>query len=185
MVYMSSDKEIMERLLSPSVLKILRLFINNEDQSYYLREVARLTKVPPASTYRILNELVDITLIKVEHIKKFKLYSLNTEKSFFLIDLLQDRKNAVLEFVNTIKEFNGVQMVVLHGKEDKNRANVLVIGNNLEADAIKRNALYIGEKFNFNLILLTLTPEQYNQMSSMGLYPGKKKILFETESTQL
>ncbi len=179
---MSSDRDIIEKLVSPSTLKILKLFVNHDDQRYYLREIAKLTKVPPASTYRILNQLVDITILKVEQIKRFKLYALNTEKSFFLVDLLQDRKNAVIEFVNTIKEFDGVQMVVLHGKEDKSRANVLVIGTNLDTDSIKRNSVYVSEKYGFNIILLTLTPEQYNQMSSMGLYPGKKKILFETES---
>lgn len=179
---MVSDREILEQLLNPSTLKILKLFINHEDQRYYLREIAKLTKVPPASTYRILLQLADIAIVKVERIKRFKLYALNTEKSFFLTELLQDRKNAVMEFVNTIKEFDGVQMVVLHGKEDKARANVLVIGNNLDADSIKRNSVYIGEKYGFNIILLTLTPEQYNQMSSMGLYPGKKKILFEAET---
>ncbi|MCF7798969.1 helix-turn-helix domain-containing protein [Candidatus Woesearchaeota archaeon] len=176
---MITDREMIEKLLSPSTLKILKLFINHDDQRYYLREVAKLTKVPPASTYRILQQLVDITILSVEQIKRFKLYSLNTEKTFFLSELLQDRKNAVAEFVNTIKEFDGVQMVVLHGKEEKDKANVLVIGTNLDTDSIKRNAVYMGEKFSFNIILLTLTPEQYNQMSSMGLYPGKKKILFE------
>ncbi len=179
---MSVDREILEKLLSPSLVKILKLFINHEDQSYYLREIAKITKVPPASTYRILKQLVDISILKLQQIKRFKLYALNTEKRFFLVDILEDRKNAVLEFVNTVKEFDGVQMVVLHGEEDKGRANVLVIGTNLDTDSIKRNAVYIGAKFNFNIILLTLTPEQYNQMSSMGLYPGKKKILFESEN---
>ena len=180
---MTTDREVLEALLSPSTLKVLRLFINNDEQSYYLREVAKLTRVPPASTFRIINQLVEIDLLKVQPIKRFKLYSLNTESRSFLYDILQDRKSAVVEFVNSIKEFDGVNMVVLHGKEDKDRANVLVIGNSLDTESIKRNAVYISEKFHFNIILLTLTPDQYNQMSSMGLYPGKKKILFEAETT--
>ena len=54
----------------------------------------------------------------------------------------------------------------------------------MDDDSIKRNALYISDKYKFNIILLTLTPDQYNQMSSMGLYPGKKKILFESEEVR-
>ncbi len=180
---MTTDRDVLEALLSASTLKVLRLFINNDEQTYYLREVAKLTRVPPASTFRIINLLVKIDIIRMQPIKRFKLYSLNTETRSFLYDILQDRKSAVVEFVNSIKEFDGVDMVVLHGKEDKDRANVLVIGNNLDVDSMKRNALYISDKFHFNIILLTLTPDQYNQMSSMGLYPGKKKILFEAESS--
>ena len=180
---MPTDRDVLEALLSPSTLKVLRLFINNDEQTYYLREVATLTRVPPASTFRIMQLLVEIDIIRMQPIKRFKLYSLNTETRSFLYDILEDRKSAVVEFVNSIKEFDGVDMVVLHGKEDKDRANVLVIGTNLDVDSIKRNGLYISEKFHFNIILLTLTPDQYNQMSSMGLYPGKKKILFEAGSS--
>ncbi|MGM5480127.1 MAG: winged helix-turn-helix domain-containing protein [Nanobdellota archaeon] len=179
---MSKNKEVLESLISPSTLKILKLFINNDDTKYYLREISKLSKVPPATTYRVLQQLVENDLLIIDQIKRMKLYYLNTENTQFLLELLQDRKSAVTEFVNTVKSFEGVQMVVLHGKEEKNRANVLVIGNNLDSESIKRNAVYMSDKYNFNIILLTLTPDQYNQMSSMGLYPGKKRILFEAEN---
>ena len=178
---MGVKREVLESLIAPSLLKIMKLFINNEDQTYYLREVSKLTRIPAASTYRILNKLVEEDIIKVNHIKKFKLYSFNRESSRFLLDLFQDRKSAVAEFVRSIKAFDGVQMIVLHGNEEKNSANVLVIGENMDNESIKRNSLYMSDKYKFNLILLTLTPDQYNSMSSMGLYPGKKKILFESE----
>lgn len=178
---MVTPREVLEGLLEPSTFRILQLFVNNDDQRYYLREIAKLTKVPPASTYRVINHLVDIGILGVEHIKRFKLYYINIEQSQFLMDILQTRKSAVVEFINTVKEFDGVQLVVLHGKEDKKKANVLVIGNDMDIDSIKRNSAYISDKFKFNIILLTLTPDQYNQMSSMGLYPGKKKILFDAE----
>jgi predicted transcriptional regulator len=178
---MAHNREILESLITPSVLKILKLFLNNEDQKYYLREIAKLTKIPPATVYRVVGQLVDNRILQVEHIKRFKLYYYNIEEAGFLADLLQDRKSAVTEFVKLAQEFEGVDMVVLHGKEDKDRANILVIGNNMDTDSIKRNALYISDKYSFKIILLTLAPEQYNQMSSMGLYPGKKRILFEAE----
>lgn len=182
MLFMSRDRDILEGLVNPSTLKILKLFINNEDQQYYLREIAKLSKVPPATTYRVLHDLVSLHIIKMEPIKKFKLYSLDYENSGFLLDILQDRKSAVSEFVDSIKSFDGVEMAVLHGKEEKDKANVLVIGTDYDKPSIERNALYISDKFKFNIILLMLTPDQYNQMTSMGLYSGKKKILFESES---
>lgn len=180
---MGTNKDLLEALISPSTLKILKLFINNEDQQYYLREVSKLARIPAATTYRILNNLCELDLIKLEQIKRFKLYTLNIDTARFLMEILQDRKSAVLEFVDSIKPFDGVQMVVLHGKEEKDKANVLVIGTGLDIESIKRNALFLSDKFKFNIILLVLSPDQYNQMSSMGLYPGRKKILFESESS--
>ncbi|MFP4119249.1 MAG: hypothetical protein ACLFTH_04310 [Candidatus Woesearchaeota archaeon] len=178
---MESKQQILESLLNPSLFKILKFLINNEDKKYYLREIAKLCRVPAATTYRIMQQLVSANIVQVEQIKRVKLYTLNTENTRFLIEILQDRKSALVEFVESIKSFDGLQMVVLHGREEKDRANVLVIGNNMDIESIKRNAVYISDKYRFNIILLTLTPEQYNQMSSMGLYPGKKKILFEGE----
>lgn len=171
----------MEGLFDQALLKVFKLFLNNPEQEYYLREVAKLTKVPPASVYRILKQLTEIKVIDLHQIKKFKLYALNGENTEFLAEIMQDRKSAVTEFVDLVKNFDGVEMIVLHGKEEKNRANILVIGTNTDSDTIKKNALYIGDKYKFNIILLTLTPDQYNQMSSMGLYPGKKRILFEID----
>ena len=179
---MADKKSVLENLLNPSLLKILKLFINNEDQKYYLREISKLTKIPAATTYRMLNQLVKCQLIVLEEMKTSKLYILNQENSNFLSEILQDRKSAIQEFVESISSFSNLDMVVLHGNEEKNKANILVIGKDMDTDSIKKNALYTSEKYKFNIILLTLTPEQYNQMASMGLYPGKKKILFESQN---
>ncbi|MGE0793402.1 MAG: helix-turn-helix domain-containing protein [Candidatus Woesearchaeota archaeon] len=178
---MSDKKHTLELLLNPSLLKILRLFINNEDQKYYLREVAKLTKIPAATTYRMLNQLVKAEILNLEQIKTMKLYTINQDNSFFLTEILQDRKSAVQDFVESISAFDNIEMVVLHGNEEKTKANVLVIGTDMDTESIKKNALYVSDKYKFNLIILTLTPDQYNQMSSMGLYPGKKRILFEKD----
>ena len=89
---MSRDRELIEALIGPSTLRILKLFINNEDQKYYLREISKLSKVPPATTYRILHDLVDKHIIAIESIKKLKLYYLDYENSGFLLNLYQDLK---------------------------------------------------------------------------------------------
>lgn len=182
MCYMQHNRDLLEALINPSTLKILKLFINNDDQRYYLREVAKLTRLPPATTFRILQHLTAHHILELEQIKKFKLYKLHFETAHFLVEVLQDRKSAVVEFVESIRAFDGLQMIVLHGKEEKEKANVLVIGTGMDIESIKRNALYMSDKFKFNIILLVLSPDQYNQMSSMGLYPGKKKILFDAET---
>ncbi len=173
-----SNKEILEGLIDENILKVLKVFINNPDQKFYLRELAKKARVPPATTYRILRKLLKLDLIVESNVKKFKFYGLHESNADFLVDILADRKNAVQAFVDLIKNDPGISLVVLHGREEKTKANILVIGEDVDQDLVRSAALEVRQKFGFNIIHLTLDPEQYNQMSSMGLYPGKKIILY-------
>lgn len=172
-------KEILTGLLDENTLKVLKIFINNADQQFYLRELAKRARTPPASTYRVLQRLLKLELIKESRVKKFKFYSIHEEHAGFLIDVLADRKNAVQEFTNLIKGDPNIEMIVLHGKEDRTRANILLIGTQIDGERVREAALRVKELYSFNIIHLTLDPDQYNKMSSMGLYPGKKVLLYE------
>ena len=172
-------KEILTKLLDQNVLKILKCFINNGDQQFYLRELAKRARVSPATTYRTIQHLLKLELTKESKLKKFKFYALHEENAAFLADILADRKSAVQEFVEEIKHDPHLEMVVLHGKEERTKANLLLIGNHLNQELIRTAALQARENYGFNIIHLTLDPDQYNQMSSMGLYPGKKILLYE------
>ncbi|MBN2251665.1 MAG: hypothetical protein JW724_06300 [Candidatus Altiarchaeota archaeon] len=174
-------KEILAGLIDQHALKVLKLFINNNDQDFYLREIAKRARVSPATTYRTLKTLLKLELIIESKVKKFKFYRLNEQTADFLIDILADRRSAVQEFVEQIKTEEHVEMVVLHGKEERSKANLLIIGNKIDQERIRSAALAAKEQYGFNIIHLTLAPDQYNQMSSMGLYPGKKVILYEKQ----
>ena len=172
-------KDVLAGLIDEQLLKIFRFFINNPDQQFYLRELAKRARVPPASAYRIIQTLKKLELITEHKMKKFKFYSLNELNAGFLADILADRKSAVQEFVEAIKEDPHIEMVVLHGKEERTKANLLLIGNQINLELVRGAALHAKEEYGFNIIHLALDPDQYNQMSSMGLYPGKKVILYQ------
>lgn len=166
-------------LIDQNLLKVLKSFINNADQQFYLRELAKKAKVPAATTYRVLKELLKLELITEHKVKKFKFYSLHETNAQFLSDILSDKKSAVQEFIDDIKQDESIEMAVLHGKQEKNKANILLIGQNIDGELVRAAALKARDNYAFNIIHLTLDPHQYNQMSSMGLYPGKKVILYE------
>lgn len=172
-------KDVLAGLLDENLLKLLKAFINNPEQEYYLRELAKRTRVPPASTFRIIKRLKKLELIKEHKMKRFKFYSLHQENASFLGDILADRKSAVQEFADAVKDDPNIEMLVLHGKEERSKANILLIGRQIDMDKVRAAALRAKETYGFNIIHLTLDPGQYNQMSSMGLYPGKKVILYE------
>ncbi len=176
---MIEKKEILVGLLDKNVLKILKTFMNNTDQEYYLRELAKRSRVSPATTFRIIHQLLKLELITESKVKRFKFYSLHEQNASFLVDILSDRRSAVQEFVEQIKEDPAIEMIVLHGKEERRKANLLLIGKDINQEMARAASLRAKEEYGFNIIHLTLDPNQYNQMSSMGLYPGKKVLLYE------
>ena len=64
--------DVLEQLFDNKILSVLQLFVENENNQYYLREIAKLTKVSPATTYRILNKLVDLNVLEIQEIKTLK-----------------------------------------------------------------------------------------------------------------
>ena len=170
------QSEILSKLFDAKVLAILKFFMSNDKNEYYLREISRLTKVSPASTSRILNSLVKMGLLKLREIKTAKLYSLETGKSVeFLKSIVE--VDVVAQFVETATTLTGIEEMLLLTRE-KSKANLLVLGHDIDTNELRRIAAEIKEKFSFTLNYMTLTREQYEQMSAMGLYPGSKKSLY-------
>ncbi len=173
-------KQIVETLFDKKIIKILRLFVNNQDKEYYLREIARITKVPPATTHRIIKQLLTLELIAESKEKYLKTYMANTTNLKMFSGLLEDKTTALKEFSDFIKQVEGVERAILHGEEEKDRASVLLVGENIDQNIIRDKTLELKEAYKFNIIYLILAPTQYEQMSSMGLYRGRKLILYDS-----
>lgn len=174
------DIEILSELFDNKILAILAVLINDSSGGLYLREISKYSGVSDATTYRIIKKLIKTNIILEKKIKKLKLYSFkNTEKTNFLFKLLKKDVQVIQIFVDQASKFQGIQAILLHGEESNQRANVLVIGNNVDPGPIKELCGKIKEKYNFYISPLTLTADQFRQMSEMGLYSGKEKILFK------
>ena len=174
--------KILESLFDKKKLKVLKLFLQEKDKEFYLREVAKSTGVSIATTFRIIQKLASLNLIDVIIINKFKLYKLaQNDNTQFLESFLKEGKRIVQYFVEEIKKLPSVEAVILHGKETEEKANVLLIGEGINANEVKRICGLIKEQYNFTVSALSLTKEQFAQMSTMGLYSGEKKVLFKKE----
>jgi len=171
-------KQVLERLFDKKIIKILRLLINNPDREFYLREIAKLTKVPPATTFRIVKMLKELELIQEKKNRYLKLYSANQKNLAMFTELLEDKSAALKEFVEFVSKLQGVIQIILHGEEGKDRASIFIIGANSDHEAINAKVVEIKERFAFSIIHTFLSPDQYAQMSSMGLFSGKKVNLF-------
>ena len=171
-------KKILEALFDKKIIKILRLFVNNPEKKYYLREISRTVKVSPASTYRILLQIKTLELVNETKDKYLKTYSVNKNNMSFFSDLLEDKKSALQEFIDVVSILSGLKMIIMHGSEEKDKASLLIVGQDVDQEVIRNKAFEIKEKYSFNIIYMVLSQIQYEQMVSMGLYPGKKIILY-------
>ncbi len=172
--------EIMASLFDKKIVKILKHFIKNEDSEFYLREISRQTNVSAASTYRILSKLAELDILEIREIKTAKLYKLKKNK---IVDFLKSIMEIdVLEyFTERASKIKNVEEILLLGKKGKSKANVLILGNNINSIEIKNIISEIKEKHSFTINQMCLSREQYGQMSSMGLYPGEKKTLYRRD----
>ncbi len=179
--YQSMDnKELLESLFDRKTLKILKFFFQNQEQEYGIREISKLSKVPLATAFRISRKLVVLGLLEMRKVKNLKLYRFcESDHTAFLEPILEDKRSALSEFVKEAAQMPEIFTIILHGKEEREKASLLIIGEEVDQGKIKELIVRIKERYNFNIRHLTLLPDQFDQMSTMGLYPGKKIILYE------
>ena len=181
---MESEK-LLEQLFDKKILVIIRYFIKNPNQNFYLREISKATRIPVSSTFRIINRLVEIKLLQIHKFKAFKLYSWNDNEQAKYIQYILEQKKTVLDsFVERASQIEGIQLIILHGEATKSQASLLIIGKNIDDSMLKELVGKAKEENDFTINYLNLQPEQFNQMAAMGLYPKKKTILFEKTVAQ-
>ncbi len=174
------NAQLLQELFDSKILAILKLFFKHADRQFYLLEISKESGVSSATTFRIVNKLAQFGVVDQIKVAKFKLYKLSQNDNVeFLQNFIREDIQVMKMFINNIKSIENIEAVILHGKETPNRANVLIIGNNIDSGKIKSLCLFTREKYDFTISSLTLTREQYEQMSQMGLYSGQKKILLK------
>ena len=172
-------KESILGLIDSKIVSILDFFIKNSDKEYCLNEVSTQSKVPIATTQRILRKLLKLNLIKFRKIKTLRLYALNENDAIgYLNTLFEDSDAHLTDFIDAIRSDPNIESIMQYGKETKERVNLLVIGVNINPEPIKSNVYNIKEKYDITLNTLVLEPEQYEQMLDMGLYSSRKKTLY-------
>jgi len=169
---------VLKSLLDPKKASVLRVVLSTNEERY-LSEIAELASVSTASTFRILKELVDLEILEKREWKTSKIYSsLKNPKVEFLKNLFTDEYDGLQDFVKAMEDVKGISQIILHGKQTKGKANVLLIGRHIEIGKIDVIVKAINKR-GFEISYLTLGIEQYAQMAKMGLYSEEKKVLKE------
>jgi DNA-binding transcriptional regulator GbsR (MarR family) len=169
------EKEVLRGLLDHKKISVLKtLYFAKEDM--YLRELAKKSKVSVSSVFRILQELMRLGLVRVKEVGMMKFFSLvKNEKTRFLDGWFKE-ETLLDVFVESVQNMEGVKNLLLTGKAESNRANVILIGEKVDESRIKEICWKIKEK-GFDLSCLVLNEEQFEKLDKMGVYGGEKKVL--------
>lgn len=171
-----SKRDVLKALIDKKRLAIISVLIFAKEEMV-LKEISNHCNVPLASTYRILQEFIDANIISKKQWKTSTLYqAIDNSKTKFLKDLLYEEFDGIQMFLDNVKGMSGIDNIILHGKSGKGKANLMIIGSKIDINKIQDICNEIKQK-GTDLSFLTLTKEQYDQMSKMGLYSGQKQIL--------
>lgn len=71
---------VIRPLIEKKTLTILDLLIKNKQKQFHLSEISNQSKIPLASTFRIINRLASLKIVDVTVIGKFKIYKISENK---------------------------------------------------------------------------------------------------------
>ncbi len=174
--YNMNKKEMLLKLIDEKKAVILQTFLDSKEEMY-LKEIADKSKVSITSTFRILQEFVSIGIIGRREWKNSKVYfKEQNDKMKFVQEIFEEEYDGLPDFLKAINEIAGIQSIIRYGEKKKGKATLLLIGENIDSSRIETISQQFKEK-GFEVSILPLTKEQYQQMCKMGLYSGEKVIL--------
>lgn len=182
---------MLEQLFSSRTrVKLLRLFLVNEEQSYFIREIGRKIKEHINSTRRELNNLEKFGLVKSYGERRKKYYIVN--KDFLLYPELKSlifKAQVIMEknFIKRVQKMGGIKLMVLTGffcGFDDTLTDVLIVGS-VNRRKIKRLFCDFQMNFDRNIHYTVMSKKEFdyrNNLTDRFLYhilENKKIVLID------
>jgi sugar-specific transcriptional regulator TrmB len=90
---------IIRHLIDKKTLSILDLLLSKKKKFFHLSEISSLSKIPVASTFRIMNRLSSVKIVDITMLGKMKIYRISSS------DEIKDLENS-LQILNKKNEKN-------------------------------------------------------------------------------
>ena len=152
---------------SKTRVKILTLFLQNTDKSFYVRETTRLVGDYVNSVRRELFNLSAFGLLKVKEIEQKHYYKL--DKKFFLypeIKKLFLKSQVFLEndLTNSLKKIGEVDLLIFTGAftDAVTRTDLLLVGDKIDKKKITEVLNQFGNILGRDIRFTLLTRDEYN-----------------------
>jgi predicted transcriptional regulator len=166
-----SNKEILATLFDDKTVRVLDKLLEKKG-TFYLRELAKESDVSLATTYRIVQRLLELGVVEKKMHDKFVFYSLKANVPLFdeLYGLLKGKKADPLE--SFCEKVAGLGVSIYTTK-----SNQLFVVGNADSTSIKGalDDLNAGGKKYKHMIL---KEDQFKQMVELGLVEkGAKRLI--------
>lgn len=164
-------------------LKLLRLFLFNDDMSFTMSDIAVRTKVAKDATRKEVNALVAIGVVRKKAGKGAVQYA--ADRKFPHYDALQTfiRSTTSLddtEIVTSLKKAGAVRLIVLSGLFTgavETKADVLVVGDKLDEKALDTAIHALEAKFGRELRFASFSAEDFKYRR--GVYDRLLRDIFD------
>lgn len=165
---------MLEQLFSSRTrVKLLKKFLLNSDNKYYVRELTREINERINSVRRELDNLVSIGFLITFNQEQKKYYQVN--KDFLLyteIEALIIKAQSLIEnkIINKIKATKGIKYCVLTGKfvrRDDVPTDILVVGDRIDVDKLMQIVKLLEKNFDQELNYTILTTHEFDTRSQM------------------
>ena len=182
---------------SKTRVKLLYLFLNNLEKSFYVREITRMIDEQINSVRRELANMVSVGIVKQDAIDNKLYYSVNEDYPYVkpLMVIFSDKNNddkkpASASWDDSIKRIRGLKIAITAGKLDIGSiasVDLLLVGDNMSALAIKNLIKRIekAKKSEINYAIMTYDDFYYRMSVKdrfiMDMIRNKHSVLLDTE----
>lgn len=171
--------EVLKSLFDEKKIAVLQYFIYNPGEST-LSEVVEATGISLATMHRILKELAQKNLLDTTKIKHMTLYTLGqSQAAQALANLFYEHPTPIMEFVNNTRSIDGIQRILMHGESTNRRANIVLIGTDIDKEKVNEEVANRLEQDHFTISHLILDPEQFTMLENMGQFSDKQTVLYK------
>ncbi|HWA32277.1 MAG TPA: hypothetical protein VG694_02405 [Candidatus Paceibacterota bacterium] len=162
--------EILGKILgSPARVKIMRLFLLNAKKNFTAKEVAKRSRVSPASARSELRMLASVAFIR----KRGASFMLNTSFKYLseLEDLLINSESIDKDVVaGSFKRAGRVKLLVVSGvflKNKDSRVDLLVVGNKMKRSRVEEEIRKLEAEIGRELVYAIFDTKEFNYRLNM------------------
>ena len=165
---------MLEQLFSSRTrVKLLKKFLLNPDNKYFVRELTREIDERINSVRRELDNLISINFLITFNQDKKKFYQVNKDFLLFTeFEALIIKSQGLIEnkIIDRIKKIKGIKYCVLTGrfiKQLDTLTDILVVGDRIEADKFKQIVKLLEKNFDQEINYTILSTPEFNSRSQM------------------
>ena len=182
---------------SKTRVKLLYLFLNNLEKSFYVREITRMIDEQINSVRRELANMVAVGVVQQDAVDNKLYYSVNEDYPYVkpLMVIFSDKNNddkkpASASWEDSIKRIRGLKIAITAGKLDIGSiasVDLLLVGDNMSALAIKNLIKRIekAKRSEINYAIMTYDDFYYRMSVKdrfiMDMIRNKHSVLLDTE----